>query len=76
MIKGQAVYIRVSHLDTIHQISQSKENAIPIYKRLGFPSFPASSSVSCPTNIFCYWLGMPPLIYYLVKNYGYSIKGY
>ena len=30
-----------------------------------------------PTLVdFCYWLGMPPAIYYLGKNSGYSIKGY
>ena len=26
-------------------------------------------------KIFCVGLGMPPAIYYLVKNYEYSIKG-
>ena len=32
-------------------------------------------TVKTKTNIFCSWLGMPPVIYYLIKNYEYSIKG-
>ena len=27
------------------------------------------------TSFFCLGLGMPPAIYYLVKNYGYFMKG-